>query len=246
MAQQNPMEFIWEHIPKQEGGKTICYLKGDLDYLYYHGFVNSRRFTLQQWKNAFVSFKQPDESYVLTKEQFMLLEPFRYTGPSHELFNPAKLKERAYTDEELKLLFDRGISIASDVNEKFYWSYINAFKKQGHVDKDGNLVIGPTVKAGLYVLLEKFPSPRRRLEKEVLRIRLTRDAKLQANQKNRDASGFMVGETNIEAKQAALEALQASTKKPKKKKGEAEEEAPKKDTLDIKKLRKPPKKIKGI
>lgn len=244
MTNQTPMEYIWDQIPKQADG-SIRYLKHDLDYLYYHGFVHSRRFTLQQWKSAFAPYKQPDESYVLNKHHFLLLEPFRYAGMANEVFDPSKIKERAYTDAELRYLYDHAIHIASDVNIEAYWAYLNAFKTQGHVDAKGNLIIDNTVKTGLFILLEKFPSPRRRLEKEVLRIRSSRDAELQANQKHRDRSGFMVGQTGMETQQAALESLQSSTTKKSKQKMGDDDEKPAKDSIDIKKLRKPPKKFKG-
>lgn len=235
------MEYIWERIPKQKDGKTIRYLKADLDYLYFHGFVNTFDHTLQKWKKAFEPFKRKDESYVLTKEQFVALAPFRYTGRSEEVFDPFTIQLGPWPDDKLKILYDRTIAVASDVNEKAFWAFVDSFKKAGRVDKKGQLVMDEVVQTGIYTLLEEYPSPRRRLEKEVQRIREKRGKKQADLLKNRDKSGFTAGQTIAETKTEALEKLQATAKPAKKPKVKGE----KKEEIDIKKLRKPRGKFVG-
>ena len=79
----------------------------------------------------------------------------------------------------------------------------------------------------------------------MLRIRIERDRQLYANQMLRDKSSFTVGQTGLETQKAALENLQSSTAKKAKHENEYDYIKPTKDSVDIKKLRKPPKKFKG-
>lgn len=239
----NSMEHIWEKIPKQKDGQTIRYIAADLDYLYFHGFVNSRLFSLKQWKTALGHFKQDDGSYVLNKEQFLALAPFRYTGPSHEVFDVNKLPEGPWTKDDLKKLYDESVAVASDITEKMYWTLIDSFRDNpDNMDQDGNLYLNNTVKAGLFVAIEQFPSPRRRLEQEVDRLREQRSKDLSANQVQRDKSGFNVGSTKQEDTLDALKKFEgkgAASKTAEQTTVSSEEE------LDLKKLRKPTGKFYG-
>lgn len=204
------MEYIWGRLPKQKDGKTIRYLPGDLPYLYNNGFVDCVKFTLDQWQRAFAVFRQQDGTYVLNKEQFMAMRVFRYTGPTHEVFDAMKIRPGTWLDEKLKILYNKSIKIASTIPEDIFWTSVKAMKKSGLVDAQGNLFIDDRVKTQINYLVDRFPSPRRRLEKEVARLRKERDAHLSSNQKNRDASGFIVGKTGKESQLEDLRKLQSS------------------------------------
>lgn len=243
-APQDTMQYIWERIPKQKDGITIRYLKADLDYLYVHGFVDSKRYTIEAWKKAFEPFKQKDGSYVLNREQFISLYIYRYFGPANEVFDAKKIRDGSWTDAELKTLYDRSIGVATYIPEEAFWAFIKSFKgNKEYVDEDGNFIINDDVKAGIYLLCERFPSPRRMLEKEVERLREEKQAEFADVQKNRDKSGFSVGETAIETKAAAYQNLKSTTTAPSQTKTKKEAKA--KETIDIKKLRKPGGRIKG-
>lgn len=239
----NSMEHIWEKIPKQKDGQTIRYIAADVEYLYYHGFVNSRLYSLKQWKSALGHFKEKDGSYVLNKEQFLALAPFRYTGPSHDVFDVNKLPEGPWSEEDLKALYAESVSIASDITEKMFWALINTFKEnKENLDDNGKLFLNETVKAGLFIAIEKFPSPRRRLEQEVNRLRDQRSKDLNANQVQRDKSGFNVGTTK---KEDTLEALKKFEGKSTASKAAEQTTTSSEEELDLKKLRKPSGKFYG-
>ena len=237
----NPMEYIWDRIPKQKDGKTIRYIKGDLEYLYTHGFVDSKKYKLEEWKQAFVPYQQKDEGYILNKEQFLALRMYRYNGPSDEVFNSFKIKDGPWTDKQLQLLYDRSIGVASNVTSETFWAYVNDLKQKGRVDENGSLIITPDVKLGFDALVKRYPSPRTILELEVRRLRKDREQKMAGNQKNINKSGFSVGQTQKENQLDALKALQA--------KATVKEETPLVDenteTIDLKSLRKPRGHIKG-
>lgn len=206
----NAMEYIWGRLPKQKDGKTIRYLAGDIPYLYNNGFVDCIKFSLDQWQRAFVVFRQSDGTYVLNKEQFMALRVFRYTGPTNEVFDAMKIRPGTWFDDKLKILYEKTIRLTSTITEEVFWTSVKAMKKAGLVDAQGNLFIDDRVKTQINYLVDRFPSPRRRLEKEVARLRKERDSRLSSNQKNRDASGFIVGKAEKETKLEDLKKLQSS------------------------------------
>ena len=235
---KDPMEYIWRKVPKTKDG-FIHYLPGDIPYLYRNGFVDSTRFTYQQWKDAFEDCKQDDDSYLVNEKKFMSLRVYRYVGPVFKPFDAAKVREGEWTDDDLKKLYHLSIKPSSTVSEEVYWNSIQALKKQGLVAKNGNLMVNKAVKTQLSYLIERFPSPRRRLEKEVNRIREERETQVQNTTKNRDASGFVVGKLASESKLEKFQNLQTTNSK------KIEKESPdsKKETVDLKKLRRPTSRI---
>ncbi|HBF13415.1 MAG TPA: hypothetical protein DDW49_08555 [Deltaproteobacteria bacterium] len=237
-TQQDPMEYIWERIPKTKDG-LIHYLPGDIPYLYENGFVDTGRVTPQQWIQAFESYKQADGSYLLSKEKFLSLRVFRYEGPLFEPFDPYKVREGEWTDAQLKILYDQSIRPSTVVPEDVFWNSVAALKKQGLV-KNGNLWADATTKKQLAYLVERFPSPRRRLEKEVNRLRKERESEYRQVTQKRDSSKFVEGKFASEKEAEKFKSLQSKTAKKQTNSKKTTTEA---STVDIKKLRKPTRKI---
>lgn len=235
----DPMEYIWSRLPKQDGGKTVQYLPGDIPYLYYNGFVDTQKYSYKQWETAFTPFKQTDGNYLLDKSQFMSLRVFRYYGPSHAIFDPFRLREGPWPDDELEHLYLKSIKPSSSISEKVYWTAIGALKKQGKVNEENELVIDEKVKQQLNYLLEKFPSPRRRLEKEVARIKKEKEEELLGASRDRDKSKFGVGKTKGEKNLDQFKKLESSADTQNNLVDEN------KETVDLKSLRKPNHKFMG-
>ncbi|MDO8519731.1 MAG: hypothetical protein Q7T11_06170 [Deltaproteobacteria bacterium] len=230
------MEYIWEKVPKTPEG-LIHYLPGDIPYLYQNGFVDTRRFAYPQWKSAFEDCKQEDGSYLVSRDKFMSLRIFRYTGPVFEPFNPQRVREGEWTDENLQKLFDLSIKPSSGIPEDVFWNSVKALKDQGFV-KGKNLIVDKATKTQLAYLIERFPSPRRRLEKEVSRIRSEREASYREVTKNRDVSGFTAGKLASESKLEEFKGLQSKAAAPLPAKLSGD-----KSGVSIKKLKKPTRKI---
>ncbi len=235
----DPMEYIWERVPKTKEG-LIHYLAGDIPYLYRNGFVDTVKYTYQQWKEAFNDVLQPDGSYLVNKDKFLSLRKYRYAGPVFQPFDPAKVREGEWSDQELKKLYDRSIKPSSSVEENVFWNSVKMLKNQGFA-QNGNLLVNKAVKSQLAYLIERFPSPRRRLEKEVSRIREERDAQLREAIKNRDTSLFVTGKGASEVKRDEFKKMESTASV----KSALDNSQPTGETLDIKSLRKPKGKIKG-
>lgn len=236
------MEYIWQRIPKQKDGNTIKYNKADLDYLYLHGFVDTRRFPIETWKKAFRKFAQEDGSFILNKDQFMALRLFRYQGQSDEVFDPFRIQEGPWPDNSLQKLYDKSIAKASELSEEAYWAFMNTLKERGHVNDDGHLMMSRTVQIGLKHLIDRYPSPRRRLELEVDRLKKEREGKIADNQKNRDSSGFAVGQSEKENKVKDYKNF-LSTKSPHAQEKPVVDESA--ETIDLKSLKKPKGNFRG-
>lgn len=236
------MEEIWDKIPKGKDGLTISYNNADVDYLYYYGFVDTRRHAVEAWRNAFKAFASNDGWFVLNKEQFLSLTPFRYTGLANRIFDPMTMRDGSWTTAELDELYKYAFEPSSDIKEKAFWAFVKSLKESGHVDGGGNLAVTEAVKVGFVSLIERFPSPRRRLEKEVQRLSKEREAKLAGNSVNRDLSGFGVGKTAKENTLDAYEKLKATSPASP---AQATVASKQDEGIDIKKLRRPSPKMRG-
>lgn len=206
----DPMEYIWGRLPKNPDGQTVTYLHGDLAYLYHNGFVDTLKFTYKQWETAFIPFKQQGGTYLLDKTSFFSLRLFRYHGPSHAAFDPSKLREGAWPDDELEFLYEKSVKPSSSITREIFWTAIGALKKSGAADESGQLVVNEKVRKQFNYILEKFPSPRRRLEKEVARLKKEKATATVSTGQARESSQFAVGKTQKEATLANLQKLQSS------------------------------------
>lgn len=236
----DPMEFIWEKLPKMADDRVL-YGANDPTYLYENGFVNTQSVTLTTWKTAFLPFKQKDGTYILSKEDFFSLRLYRDSGLVLPPFNPQKMRPGPWPDEELTVLYERSIQPSSSLTAEVYWTAINALKRQGHIDANGQLNVDDKVQQQFTYLIDKFPSPRRRLEKEVARLKKEESDLTHNAQAKREKSDFKVGKTKSESRHEDFKALENSTRTSQ----NATLVDPKKATIDVKKMKKPTGKFVG-
>lgn len=236
------MEFIWEKIPKNKEG-LIHYLETDIPYLYYSGFVDHTLFTYEEWEAEFQDCKQNDGSYLLTKEKFISLYPFRYAGPVQKPFDPYKVREGEWSQEQLAKLYEYSIKPSATFPEDVFWNSVETLKKKGFSSPSGNLIVNDKVKKQLAYLIERFPSPRRNLETEINRIKKGRESTYREVGSNRNKSNFVEGKFESEDKLEAYKKLQS--KAVDSKKSDSIEDNQSSESLDIKSLKRPRGPIKG-
>jgi hypothetical protein len=119
MAEKNPiiqanlraMEMIWSQVPKEvkNGIEYITYIKNDLPYLYYSGLVDTQRYKLEDWQQAFEDCLGEDGRYWISHEKMLSLGKFRYGKTVNEPFDPFKMRMGRYEVDRLWRLFESSV-----------------------------------------------------------------------------------------------------------------------------------------
>src|SRR4030095_17045914 len=95
------MEQIWAQVPKEHNipaglkGEYIRYIQTDPKYLYMTGFVDTR-ISFEEWEGAFQDCRQTGGAYLLSKEKFLSLGKYKYSGPIKKPFDAMKIREGWY------------------------------------------------------------------------------------------------------------------------------------------------------
>lgn len=186
-----PMEELWEQVakPAADGQKQITYKTDqDLLFLYANGFVDFRKFTLADWIKAFDDSKQKDGSYRVTRQQWLAKDKYRFTGAIGEPFDPQRLKEREYTEQEFSQILKLFICPSTWIPEQNIPGLLDYFKKKKKL-VDGKIRIDKDVKKEFQESLDKIPSPLRILQLDVARFRRQKGAAPAAT----SGSGYQAG-----------------------------------------------------
>ncbi|QQR80561.1 MAG: hypothetical protein IPJ69_14950 [Deltaproteobacteria bacterium] len=156
----NPMKFIWDHQAQAgpDGKKYIRYShNGEIAYLYRTGFVDTDKFTQEEWLASFNSSKRSDGSYWLTEEQWMAKQKFVYLGPVGTPLEPPTLQEGLWPVKDFEILLKTQILPAVDIDEKSLRALLP--NKGIQLDKSGKILLTKDFKAFLQNLILDRPSP---------------------------------------------------------------------------------------
>lgn len=159
---QDPMKYIWEQVsqPDAQGLRLIRYGgRNDLLYLYETGFVDTDKFKLEDWVDAFKDSLQKDGRYVLTETQWMAKKKFRYDGPIDVPFDPLALPEQLWEPVDFEKLLKEKILPAMSIPEKTFRESLQRVKDKMFVR--GKVNVDKQFKAVLKQLFDMSPSPRR-------------------------------------------------------------------------------------
>lgn len=170
---KNPMQAIWDSIaqPDPDGNKYIHWRdRRDIEYLYDTGFVDTDKFSLKEWVEAFRDSLLPNESYRVTLDQWLAKTPFRYNGPTGQPFNPLTIREGEWSPEELWDLIEKQFLPATTLKRDHYEKMLQKGKEAGRFI-DGKYIINKPFKFGLKQLVDTYASPKRRRELAVAEAR---------------------------------------------------------------------------
>lgn len=217
------MEYLWEQLDKTVDGEHVYYTELDLDTLWYNGFVDTSRFDIATWKAAFEPYKQEADVYILTKDEFLSLEKYRFTGEIHVPFDAMLINEGKYTDEGLDDLVNASIipscNLSIDKVDIFFKKLKADFRQS-----DGLILIKKEAKLRIKALIDGNPSPLRNLELLVDNMMEQKGSELEAEveklesqiasiQGTRQASSFTSKPSSkVEAKAREFAKLQAAKK----------------------------------
>lgn len=240
------MEQLWDSLKKTDDGKQIRYTDKDIEQLWQFGFVDTSKTTVEEWNSFFRPHRQTDGSYLLSKDDFLALDEYRYKGEIHIPFDAMKINEGKYTDEGFDELVDISISPSCSLSRPEIKKYFDLFKKDFR-GNDGLLLIKKDAKERIQILLEDRPSPLRNLEIMFDRMIEARglegggDADTATMQAALQTSSFT--ETPLSVSEVKAQALQSIEKV---KKYSAEKTtAAKENTVELKKVKRSRKGIRG-
>ncbi len=159
------MENIWDklHDSSSKMPPDLLILEGDHDliYLYNSGFVDTDKFSLEKWIQAFKLSKQAKGAYHLTKSQWLEKVSYRYNELVPPPFNPLRLRSGVWTVTQLKQFAKDVIIPETILTYEQYLKGLREAERKGDI-KDGQVTIDDAWKQKLKKLLEDFPSPQRR------------------------------------------------------------------------------------
>lgn len=161
---KNLMEDLWGQIKKTPDGKGVILTDVDMEYLWHCGFIDTRQVPFAQWAAFFTPFTVDVKGvYVLDKNNFKLIEEFRYKGPIREPFDAKKINEGAYTDQGLDELFELGVGPSVEASTEDCDAFISALKTEFR-GKDKLIHMNSASKKKIGDWMDAHPSPLRRLE----------------------------------------------------------------------------------
>jgi hypothetical protein len=163
LADSDVMENIWESMEKTADGKHVRYSDIDVEQLWHIGFVDTEAYDMQTWKAVFDPYKQPDGSFIVSRDQFMALDQYRYKGEVFIPFDPMLINEGLYTDEGLDELVWASIAPSCSFSKEDLKEFFDELKKDLR-QQDGLILIRDEAKMRINSLLRLYPSPLRNLE----------------------------------------------------------------------------------
>lgn len=158
----NVMEAIWASSEKAEDG-CLHYPIEFIDFLWEHGFVDTQKYSKEDWRQAFAPFRQADGSYKISRDEFLTLDKYRYRGDIHIPFDAMRINEGKYTDEGLGELVRDSIEPSCGLAPDPFKKFIDDLKEE-YRQADDLILIKADAKLKIKKLLEDYPSPLRRLE----------------------------------------------------------------------------------
>lgn len=175
LDQFDVMEYLWGTLEKTEDGEHIQYYPIDLQQLWWMGFIDTQRISLDDWFGLLEPYRQEDGTYLLGRDDFLALDEYRYKGEIRIPFDPMLINEGRYTDEGLDELVEASIVPSCDMPRDKIYDFFAQFKND-YRQPDGLILIQMPAKQRIKALLEEHPSPLRYLE-ILLDLMLTAEGK---------------------------------------------------------------------
>jgi len=163
-AEDNIMEMIWNGIPKIPDDTHITLTQDDIEDIWENGFVDTEQFPCDTWVKAFEPHISPEGHFVLTLEEFLEKDSYRYTGEIFRPFEPLFINEGKYTDTGLQELVDMSIEPSCSYSRQKLDNFFKKWKKKYRDASDNLIVMDIDAKREIAKLVYENPSPMRRRE----------------------------------------------------------------------------------
>lgn len=163
LSKFNLLEHVWNTQAKTQDGNHILYSDFEVEQLWRIGIIDTRRVTLDEWKQACEPFRKDKGSFLFSHEEFLGLGDYCYKGEIKIPFDAMEINEGKYTDDGLDELVNISIAPSCSLDANQLNEFVDALKKDFR-DSDGLIIILKPAKEQIKDLLDNFPSPLRNLE----------------------------------------------------------------------------------
>ncbi|MBI4236899.1 MAG: hypothetical protein HY696_00600 [Deltaproteobacteria bacterium] len=157
------LSYLWDQLPKSPDPDHVTYTAADIDTLWHMGFVDIGLCPLTTWRQAFATNRQPDGKFLLTREDFLSLDRYRYKGEIYAPFDADLINEGQYTDEGFQELVEQSLVPSCSLGRAELGGLVDGLKARIR-QPNGLLRIEALAKREIARWLKKHPSPLRRLE----------------------------------------------------------------------------------
>ncbi len=168
------MDWLWKQMHrgnlKMPADQLIFEGEHDLVYLYNTGFVDTDKFSLDKWIQAFRESRQRDGSYSLTHEQWLDKVTYRYNEKVEAPFDIMAIREGEWTESEWKDFVKEKIMPETIFTYDQFLKGFEEGKKAGKL-KNGMVIVTQELKQTWLQAINKNPSPQRHRALAVHRIR---------------------------------------------------------------------------
>jgi hypothetical protein len=156
------LEHTWGQMLALEGEEREADLKL-LESFYHGGFIDARRFGLNQWKQACQRFAKGPGKYRFKRPDWDGLKNYFFAAEIKRPFDPGRLKDGMRPIEWTSELYEKVLRFETTM-QLDAWKKIVQTQIQARFKKGNELVYNAAFKALLAAVLKQHASPLRRLE----------------------------------------------------------------------------------
>ena len=157
------LDYVWKRLEATEEENQRGASEALLADLYKEGFIDARRYSAAQWKNACQKFAKGKGTYLFKRADLDSLKNYIFQGQVKKPFDPKRLKEGLRPMEWTSELFEKVLRFETTITletwKKFVQTQIIPKCKKGD-----SLQYNAVMKGLLEAVLEQHASPLRRLE----------------------------------------------------------------------------------
>lgn len=157
-------QVVWEQMTPTDDPKVRLASSDWIAEIHAVGAVDGKRVRLPQWQAAFASLPKDEEGrFQVGVGEWARIGKFLFAGNIKKPFEPPRLKDGARPTDWLSELFQKVLRFETTLSFDA-WKKLVAEQIQPRFVKGDRVQLNPALKALLGAILEKHPSPLRKLE----------------------------------------------------------------------------------
>jgi len=157
------LDYVWNRLESGEEKDVRGATDSLLENIYQSGFIDARRFTVAQWKNACYKFSKGKGVYRFKRSDLDSLQNYIFQAQVKRHFDPSRLKDGTRPLDWTTELYQKVLRFETNLNQeswkKIVQSQILPKCKNGEI-----LIYNQYLKGLLEAVLKQHASPLRRLE----------------------------------------------------------------------------------